>query len=86
MSVQIMPRMRQAGSRLARVVTRPAPTVSRGAGPTESTPPPPRLPGRRNPRWIALGVAAICLGGLLSYVLYSRVASETAVLAATRTI
>ena len=48
--------------------------------------PEPRLPGRRNPRWIALGIAAICIGGLLSYVIYARVATENAVLALTHTV
>jgi SAF domain len=55
---------------------------------TESplTPQPPRLPGRRNPKWIALGIVALCLGGLLSYVIYARVATETAVVAAAHTV
>lgn len=46
----------------------------------------PRLPGRRNPRWIAAGVVALCLGALLSYAIYARVASETTVVAAARTV
>ena len=46
----------------------------------------PRLPGRRNPRWIALGVVALCLGALLSAVIYARVASETTVVSAARTV
>ena len=50
------------------------------------TPQPPRLPGRRNPKWIALGIVALCLGGLLSYVIYARVATETAVVAAAHTV
>jgi SAF domain len=50
------------------------------------TPQPPRMPGRRNPKWIALGIVALCLGGLLSYVIYARVASETAVVAAAHTV
>ncbi len=50
------------------------------------TPHPPRMPGRRNPKWIALGIVALCLGGLLSYMIYSRVASETAVIAAAHTV
>jgi hypothetical protein len=50
------------------------------------TPRPPRMPGRRNPKWIALGIVALCLGGLLSYMIYSRVASETAVVAAAHTV
>ena len=51
-----------------------------------STPQPPRMPGRRNPKWIALGIVALCLGGLLSYMIYARVASETAVVAAAHTV
>lgn len=47
---------------------------------------PPRLPGRRNPRWIALGVIAICLGGLLAYAVYARVSTETRVLAVASTV
>lgn len=51
-----------------------------------ATPQPPRLPARRNPKWIALGVIAICLGALLSYVIYDRVAAESAVLIMTKTV
>lgn len=47
---------------------------------------PPRLPGRRNPRWIALGVLALCLGALLSYVVYARVAAEATVVALAATV
>jgi SAF domain len=50
------------------------------------TPQPPRMPGRRNPKWIALGIVALCLGGLLSYMIYARVASETPVIAAAHTV
>jgi len=50
------------------------------------TPEPVRMPGRRNPKWIALGIVALCLGGLLSYVIYSRVATETAVVAVANTV
>lgn len=50
------------------------------------TPEPPRLPARRNPKWIALGVVAICLGGLLSYVIYARVATEATVVAMAATV
>ncbi len=45
----------------------------RRAGSTTSTPEPPRIPGRRNPKWIALGIVALCLGALLSYAVYNRV-------------
>ena len=41
---------------------------------------------RRNLRWILIGVLAICLGGLGSAVLYTRVADATSVLKANRTI
>jgi SAF domain len=50
------------------------------------TPQPPRMPGRRNPKWIALGIVALCLGGLLSYMIYVRVAREVAVVAAAHTV
>jgi hypothetical protein len=60
------------------------------SSPVAVTPPPvpdpPRIPGRRNPKWIALGVIALCLGGLLSYVIYARVASETSVVAVAHTV
>ena len=58
--------------------------LRRGGPPV--TPQPPRMPGRRNPKWIALGIVALCLGGLLSYMIYARVASETAVVAAAHTV
>jgi SAF domain len=54
--------------------------------PTPATPEPPRLPGRRNPKWIALGLVALCLGGLLSYVIYARLASETTVVSVAQTV
>ena len=60
------------------------PTVQPGGSP--ATPQPPRLPARRNPKWIALGIVALCLGGLLSYLIYTRVATETAVIAAAHTV
>jgi hypothetical protein len=50
------------------------------------TPQPPRLPSRRNPKWIALGIVALCLGALLSYFIYAKVATETAVVAAAHTV
>jgi hypothetical protein len=65
----------------------PAPRASRSvAQPRPSTPEPARIPGRRNPRWIALGIVALCLGALLSYVIYTRVATETAVVMMARTV
>jgi hypothetical protein len=67
--------------------TRPSRRRSQpGAEGAPSVPVPPRLPGRRNPRWIALGVIAICLGGLLAYTVYSRVSTETRVLAVASTV
>jgi hypothetical protein len=59
--------------------------VAPAAG-SPATPQPPRMPGRRNPKWIALGIVALCLGGLLSYMIYARVASESAVVAAAHTV
>jgi hypothetical protein len=44
------------------------------------------MPGRRNPKWIALGIVALCLGGLLSYAIYARVATETSVVAVKQTV
>ncbi len=44
------------------------------------------MPGRRNPKWIALGVVALCLGALLSYLIYSKVATETSVVALAQTV
>ncbi len=61
----------------------PAPTLAREG---EQAAELPRLPGRRDPKWIALGVVALCLGALLSYVVYARVASETAVVSVVTTI
>lgn len=54
--------------------------------PTSATPEPPRIPGRRNPKWIALGIVALCLGALLSYAVYSRVAAETSVITMAATV
>lgn len=56
------------------------------AEPPAATPEPPRMPGRRNPKWIALGIIALSLGGLLSYVIYARVATETTVVAMADTV
>ena len=78
MSVEV-DRVRPAAAR-----GRGAPRREPAAGP--ATPAPPRLPGRRNPRWVALGLVVICLGGLLAYVVYARVSTETRVLALTSTV
>ncbi|MGI3786055.1 MAG: hypothetical protein ACRYG2_35365 [Janthinobacterium lividum] len=62
------------------------PSKRGGGDGASSLPVPPRLPGRRNPRWIALGVIAICLGGLLAYAVYARVSTETRVLTLASTV
>lgn len=54
--------------------------------PHPTTPEPPRSPARRNPKWIALGLVAVCLGGLLSYVIYAKVATESTVVALAATV
>lgn len=79
MTLDVQPRsnLRARFSRSSSPKAQDAPSV---------TPTPPRMPARRNPRWIALGLVAVCLGGLLSYVIYSRVATETAVVSMTRTV
>ena len=64
---------------------RPKPKPSASAA-TPATPEPPRIPGRRNPKWIALGIVALCLGGLLSYVIYARVSTETTVVSVAQTV
>jgi hypothetical protein len=79
MSIDSPPR---AGRRLMRS----RPPAPEPEGEVTRTPEPPRLPSRRNPKWIALGVVAICLGGLLSYVIYARVATESAVVGMAATV
>ena len=59
---------------------------SPASGSRLSTPEPPRIPGRRNPKWIALGIVALCLGALLSYAVYTRVAAETSVIMMAATV
>lgn len=53
---------------------------------TETPVPQPRLRSRRNPKWIALGIAALCLGALGSYVLYSDLAKSQTVVAVAATV
>lgn len=64
--------------------TAPPPSAAPPSQPV--TPEPPRMPGRRNPKWVALGVVALCLGALLSYAVYSKVATETSVVTLTHTV
>ena len=71
MTIDIEPRERSLAGN-----ARKRPTVQSGS--SAATPQPPRLPARRNPKWIALGIVALCLGGLLSYLIYTRIATETA--------
>ena len=78
MSIDLRPRTRAA---------RPRPSEAADAsGAATAAPELPRLPGRRNPRWIALGVLALCLGALLSAVVYARLASETTVVSLAATV
>jgi hypothetical protein len=79
MSIDSPPR---PGRRLGLPRLQPKPAADH----SPTTPEPPRLPARRNPKWVALGVIAICLGGLLSYVIYARVATESAVVAMAATV
>jgi hypothetical protein len=72
--------------RAGRRLIRPRPAERDPADEAPRTPEPPRLPARRTPKWIARGVIAICLGGLLSYVIYARVATESAVVAMAATV
>ncbi|WP_375430131.1 SAF domain-containing protein [uncultured Friedmanniella sp.] len=81
MSLDTRPRTPRPGR------SRPAaPPLASGAVEPPASPGLPQLPGRRNPRWIALGVVALCLGALLSYVVYTRVASEATVVAVAETV
>jgi hypothetical protein len=73
-------------SRTTRTSEKTRKTKAPSAAESPVTPQPPRMPGRRSPKWIALGIVALCLGGLLSYMIYARVASETAVVAAAQTV
>lgn len=78
MSIDLEPK---ASSRTT--VEGPAPSSSPEA---PTTPEPPRMPGRRNPKWIALGIVALCLGGLLSFAIYSNVVTERSVVAMSQTV
>lgn len=53
-------------------------------GVTIGNQPQPRI--RRNPKWIALGILAICLGGLGSFFLYSHLSDAHQVIALTKTV
>ena len=83
MTIDIDQRKASQRPRAARPKPKPKPSAS-AASP--ATPELPRVPGRRNPKWIALGIVALCLGGLLSYVIYARVATETTVVSVAQTV
>lgn len=78
MSIDTDPRSKTQ-NRVRKPASSPAP-------PESPVPEPPRIPGRRNPKWIALGVVALCLGALLAYAVYAKVATETSVVTMTRTV
>ena len=84
MSIDIRPRTSR--DRTRRPAATAAPTTPEAPVVARTTAELPRLPGRRNPRWIALGVVALCLGALLSYVVYAHVASETTVVTMAHTV
>ena len=62
-----------------------AEAVTRTRVPVE-TPSAPRIRSRRNPRWVALGVVAICLGALASFFLYSQLSESHQVVAVRHTV
>jgi hypothetical protein len=79
----------EADGRLLRRATKRRTSGSQGSEQSArlaSPPVAPRIPGRRNPKWIALGLVALCLGALLSFVIYSRVVHQSAVIAVTHTV
>lgn len=49
-------------------------------------PAPVRIRSRRNPRWVALGVVAVCLGAIASFFLYSQISESHQVVAMRRTV
>lgn len=49
-------------------------------------PSPPQVRGRRSPKWIALGVIAICLGGLGAFFLYNELSQAQTVVAVANTV
>jgi hypothetical protein len=45
-----------------------------------------QIRSRRNPKWIALGIVAICLGAIASFFLYSQIAESRQVVAVRHTV
>lgn len=55
----------------------------------EASPPVPsavQLRSRRNPRWVALGIVAVCLGAIASFFLYSQLSESHQVVAMRETV
>lgn len=46
----------------------------------------PQVRGRRNPKWIALGVVALCLGALGALFLYNQLSNAQSVVAVSQTV
>lgn len=67
-------------------------TVDEQARPRASADAPPPVPSavqlrsRRNPRWVALGIVAICLGAIASFFLYSQLSESHQVVAMRETV
>jgi hypothetical protein len=67
-------------------------TVDEQARPSTSAEPSPPVPSavqlrsRRNPRWVALGIVAICLGAIASFFLYSQLSESHQVVAMRETV
>ncbi|MBO0813223.1 MAG: hypothetical protein J2P23_14430 [Microlunatus sp.] len=62
---------------------------TRQRGPAASRTPVPaavQIRSRRNPKWVALGVVAICLGAIASFFLYSQLTESHQVVALRRTV
>lgn len=62
------------------------PSARRSRTKRTATPLEPPVRGRRNPKWIALGVIAVCLGALASYFVYSSVSQAQSVIAVNTTV
>lgn len=57
-----------------------------GPSAAADVPTPPPVRGRRSPKWIALGVIAICLGGLGAFFLYNELSQAQTVVAVANTV
>lgn len=63
-----------------------AETDMTGPSAAADLPSPPPVRGRRSPKWIALGVIAICLGGLGAFFLYNELSQAQTVVAVAQTV